>query len=67
MPQWKFVKVVVGYFVVAMDRKNKKSKPNPLTDHPLNQLTRGDVLWDDDFVESMAKERSLPPLTGIRS
>jgi len=35
--------------------QKKKSKPHPLFDHPLNQLTRGDVLWDDDFVDAMAE------------
>jgi len=38
-----------------MESKKKKSKPNPLFDHPLNQLMRGDVLWDDDFVNDMAE------------
>jgi len=35
--------------------KNKKSKLNPLFDHPINQLQRGDLLWDDDFVHDMAE------------
>jgi len=38
-----------------MESKKKKSKPNPLFDHPLNQLIHGDVLWDNDFVNDMAE------------
>jgi len=38
-----------------MESKKKKSKGNPLFDHPLNQLMRGDFLWDEDFVNDMAE------------
>jgi len=35
----------------------EKKKINPLFDHPLNQLSRGEAIWDDKFVEAMAKGR----------
>ena len=38
-----------------MADKNKNKKPHRLFSHPLNQLTRGDVLWDDAFVDAMAE------------
>jgi len=38
-----------------MENLKKKSKPNPLFDHPLNKLMRGDVVWDDAFVDDMAE------------
>jgi len=41
--------------LAASMKKKTKSKPNPLHDHPMNQITRGDLLWDDDFVKDMAE------------
>jgi len=38
-----------------MADKNKKAKPNPLFDHPLNYLSRGEAIWDDKYVEAMAE------------
>jgi len=35
----------------------KKKKPNPLFDHPLNALMRGEAVWDDNFVAAMAEGR----------
>ena len=44
-----------GAIIVIMAGKNKKKKHHPLFDHPLNQFSRGDALWDDEFVEAIAK------------
>ena len=36
-----------------------RKKPPSIFDHPLNQLSRGDVLWDEDYVGAMAEGKKM--------
>jgi len=36
-----------------------RKKPPSIFDHPLNQLSRGDVLWDDNYVDAMAEGKKI--------
>jgi len=48
---------------MSKENKKKKARVGSIFDHPIPKLSRGDVLWDDDFVDDMAEGKQ--PTTPI--